>query len=70
VRLTPKQAAERANVSVSLIYAWCNTGALPHYRLGRPGKRGKIVIDEADFERFLATLKVSAQEEEEYTYLK
>src|SRR5205807_319826 len=56
-RLTPAECAERARSSVSLVYAWCRAGVLTHYRLGRPGKRGRIVIDEQDFEAFLATMK-------------
>jgi excisionase family DNA binding protein len=52
--LTVRQAAERASVSQSLVYEWCSSGILPHMRLGRPGKRGCIRIDEADLENFLA----------------
>jgi excisionase family DNA binding protein len=33
--LTVKRAAERAGVSVSLIYSLCAEGRLPHIRLGR-----------------------------------
>ena len=34
---------------------------LPHYRLGGQGRRGRILIEEADLEAFLETLKVMPQ---------
>ena len=52
--ITVKQAAARIGVSGSLVYAWCHSGALKHCRFGRPGKRGCIRIDEADFDAFMA----------------
>jgi excisionase family DNA binding protein len=52
--LTPKQAACKLGVSDSLIYEWCAEGVLPHYRFGRPGRRGKILIDETDLNAFVA----------------
>ena len=52
--LTPKQAARRLGVSDSLIYEWCAEGVLTHYRFGRKGRRGRILIDETEFEAFLA----------------
>lgn len=55
--LTPKQAAERLGVSDSLIYEWCAEGTLPHYRFGRKGRRGRILIAEAEFEAFLASCR-------------
>ena len=58
--MTPKQAAAKAGVSLSLVYAWINSGRLPHYRFGRDGsKRGTIRIEEEDFANFLQTMKVS-----------
>ncbi len=57
--LTVKLAAERAAVSESLVYQWCQEGRLPHYRMGGSGCRGKILIAKEDFDGFLATLKVS-----------
>ena len=48
MKLTPKQAAERAVVSLSMVYQWCQDGVLVHYRFGRPGKRGRIRIEDAD----------------------
>ncbi len=55
--LTIKQAAARAGVSSSLVYAWCAAGILPHYRFGRKGRRGRILIDETEFKAFLATCR-------------
>jgi excisionase family DNA binding protein len=60
--LTVKQAAEYAQVSASLVYEWCAT-RMPHYRVGRPGKRGCIRIDGADLDRFLAGLKKEGRQE-------
>jgi hypothetical protein len=59
-KLTPKLAAEHADVSQQLIYLWCEERRLPHYRLGGAGKRGKILIDPADLDAFMASLKVEA----------
>jgi excisionase family DNA binding protein len=55
--LSAKQAAEKLGVSDSLVYAWCASGALPHFRMGRAGRRGRILIAEADLDAFLATRK-------------
>ena len=57
--LTVKAAAARAAVSESLIYAWCADGTLPHMRVGRKGKRGKILIAGEDLDGVLASFKVS-----------
>lgn len=59
--LTVRQAAERAAVSESLIYAWCSDGTLPHTRVGRKGKRGHIRIAQEDLDGLLASFKISAQ---------
>jgi len=55
--LTVKAAAERIGVSESLIYEWCQHGILPHYRFGKPGKRGKIMLDEKEFDGFIASCR-------------
>ena len=55
--LTPKQAAERIGVSVSLVYQWCKEGLVEHLRLGGKGKRGKVLIDSASLDRFLESCK-------------
>ena len=58
--LTPKQAAERAGVSLSLVYQWCEERLLVHYRCGGKGRRGRILIEEADLAAFLSTRRVDA----------
>jgi excisionase family DNA binding protein len=50
--LTPRQAADRLGVSLSLVYQLCDELTLAHYRVGGKGKRGRIRIDEAEVERF------------------
>ena len=42
--LSVREAAARAAVCETVIRAWVADGTLPHYRLGRKGSRGKIVI--------------------------
>lgn len=56
--LTPKQVAERANVSLSLVYAVLHAGKLRTLRIGCRGK-GKWLIEPEDFENWKATCKVS-----------
>src|SRR4051794_33218228 len=61
VRLTPKQAAERAGISPQLIYLWCAERRLPHLRAGGRGRRGRILIDPDDLDAFLVTLMVEVE---------
>lgn len=68
--LTPKQAAERLGVSDSLVYEWCAAGALPHYRFGRNGRRGKILIDPAELDAFMAAHRQERQPPAEVPVLK
>jgi excisionase family DNA binding protein len=68
--LTPKQAAARIGVSDSLIYEWCSSGLLPHYRFGRPGRRGKILIDDKELDAFLASCRQEARTHAEIPALK
>lgn len=56
-KLTVKQVAARVGVSDSLVYEWCGSGLLAHYRFGRPGRRGKILIDEGELDAFLANCR-------------
>lgn len=51
--MTVDETATRLKVSTSTVYALCKTGQLPCYRIGANG-RGKVLIDEADVESFLA----------------
>jgi excisionase family DNA binding protein len=60
--LSVKQAAERAGVSESLIYQWCDERRLVHYRVGGAGRRGKILIDPTDMDAFMTSLKVEARD--------
>jgi excisionase family DNA binding protein len=57
-KLTVKLAAERAGVCTSVVYGWCAAGVLPHYRLGFPSRRGKLLIDDTDLEAYLASCRV------------
>ncbi len=57
--LSPAEAAEQAGVSQSLIYQLCDERRLVHYRVGRKGKRGKILIDPRDLDEFMASCKVT-----------
>lgn len=57
--MTVKEAAARAAVSESLIYAWCADGTLRHTRVGRKGKRGHIRIAAEDLDGVLAAFTVS-----------
>jgi excisionase family DNA binding protein len=68
--LTVKQAAERLGVSDSLVYEWCAAGALPHFRIGRNGKRGKILIAEAELDAFMAAHRQEKQPQAEVPVLK
>ena len=60
--LTTKQAAVIAGVSPSMIYQWTTVERrLPHYRAGGKGKRGRILIDPADLEQFMRSLRVEGE---------
>jgi excisionase family DNA binding protein len=52
-----REAAEKLGCSASLIYAFIEEGRLPHIRLGRRGKRGKISIREEDLKKFVESLQ-------------
>lgn len=55
--MSAKQVATRLGVSESLVYSWCASGSLPHFRMGESGRRGRILIEEADLAAFLAKRK-------------
>lgn len=59
-RLTVRQAALASGLSPSLIYALCAEPKLPHLRCGAKGRRGRILIDEADLAAFLESCRVAA----------
>ena len=58
VYLTVKEAAERARVSRSLVYTWCDERRLPHVRAGAAGKRGRILIRPEDLDALLKECEV------------
>lgn len=62
--LTVRLAAQKAGVSVGLVYVWIEKGMLPHFRLGKPGSRGAIRIDETDLAAFLNSLKQAKRPKE------
>jgi hypothetical protein len=62
--MTVAEAAVHACVCESIIRQWIASGVLAHYRLGAPGRRGKIVIAVEDLDSVLATFKVSKKEPE------
>ena len=56
------EAAQRASVSPSLVYKWTTVERrLPHIRAGSRGRRGKILIEEADLTAFIASLRVEGE---------
>lgn len=60
--LSPKEVAQQLGVSVSLVYQWTTgEGRLAHYRTGGEGKRGRIIIDPADLDAFMRSLKVEGR---------
>ena len=59
MRLSVKEAARRATVSQSLIYALLKTGRLPAVRLGCRG-RGVWRIEESDIDSYVESCKVGA----------
>ena len=67
MKLTPKQAGQRAGVSASLIYRWCEQWLLPHFRFGGRGSRGKIMIEDVDLDAFMARMRVEAMTPEQVT---
>jgi hypothetical protein len=61
MKLTPKEAAIRARVSLSLVYQWCQH-SLTHYRFGQPGKRSLIRIETDDLDHFIAGFRKEGEQ--------
>lgn len=49
--LTPREAADQLRLSVTAVYALCDSGALPCYRIG--AKRGRRRIKASDLAAYL-----------------
>ena len=56
--LTVKEAASRLRVSKSLVYEWCKDRRLSQVRLGKQGKRGRILIRSDDLDRLMTEQQV------------
>ena len=72
MKKTPKQLAQATGVSQSTIYSLVRQGKLAAYRVGCRG-RGKYLIEEADWERFLAGCRtdvVVPESDDGFVYLK
>ena len=61
--MTVKQAAEKLEVSPSMVYALIDEGRLPHERIGRRGKRGKIIIRDEHLEAFRAEVRAVLEDD-------
>jgi excisionase family DNA binding protein len=66
--LTIKEAAGRlrGKVSANTLYLAVETKRLPHYRVSGSGRRGKILIREADLHAWLEGMKVTPAEPDEW----
>ena len=72
MKRTPKQLAQATGVSQSTIYSLVRQGRLAAYRVGCRGK-GKYLIEEADWETFLAGCKTDVlppEGDDDFVYLK
>ena len=61
--MTVKQAAEKLEVSPSMVYALIDEGRLPHERIGRRDKRGKIIIRDEHLEAFRAEVRAELEDD-------
>jgi len=61
MNLTIRESAQRLGVSPSLVYAWCRKKLLTHFRFGRPGNRGKILVPEEELASFTERFKVTPE---------
>lgn len=59
--MTVKQAAERLEVSQSLVYKLIEENRLGCVRIGRKGRRGKIIVRESDIQAFLRECEQEAR---------
>lgn len=57
--MTVKEAAGRLGVSVKLVYRLCDRRLITHRWVGAsPNSRGRLVIDDDDFERYFESVTV------------
>lgn len=56
--MTIKEFAERAEISKSLAYRLIEEGRVPHRRIGQKGRRGKIIVLDEDYRKFMESVKV------------
>lgn len=68
MRLTPRQAAERMCVSLSLVYQLLQQRKLPAYRVGVRG-RGKWLVELVDVDTYMENCKVNDDKPEGETEL-
>lgn len=61
MKLTPKQAAAVAGVSVSLVYQCCEERHFTHSRCGSNGRRGRILIEASELLTFLQSCRVEPE---------
>lgn len=62
MNLSVKEAARRLGVSPGLVYDWCRRRLLTHFRFGRPGRRGKVVVPEEALAAFADGARVGPEE--------
>ena len=56
--LTVTQALQLVPIGRTTLYALCESGALPHFRIQAPGsRRGRILLARRDIEAFLETAR-------------
>jgi excisionase family DNA binding protein len=56
--MTVKEFARQAEISLSLAYELIAEGRVGHRRVGRSGRRGKILIEEEALRRFIEETRV------------
>lgn len=61
-RLTVREAAAYAGVCAGIIYSLCSSRALPHLRVGAPGKREKVLINPSDLDAYREACKVRPEQ--------
>ena len=61
--MSPAEAAERLEISRSLVYALIEEGRLKCLRIGRRGRRGKIVIKDEHVSAFIEEVKAELEDD-------